>query len=387
MEKNIKANKIVIILFVVLFMISSFAFSYDEILLYTFFHGDFNSNLKFVDEFRTFYSSPKTFSSFFQLSFVSEKISQNFDGLIDYTDEKWKASRKLPEKINIIFGTSKFGANITMGSFFPVFDREVSYKYSDGVYLYSNSVGEGDRYYQLYIYITPVKFLNIGVAYGRVFGKNTISSVEKITTGENVEENYGFRTEHLSGVYKFIYFEFIPLKAISMFGFIPKNISGSYEISAKNSSGTENTDYSWFVGIPFIFGGKLDLKRIILYGNYRFTEENIYSFDDENTYTFKGIDNSRWNMYEIGAKIIINNIFVQLLDLGFEKEKYFILGQDSDVPRLYSLKGGITIVYKNIFLKLRYRYLFGKAYFTFENEKPLTHIKGSRLTVALSFQL
>ncbi len=387
MEKNIKINKIVVVLIFIFFIFSGIVFSYDEILLYNFFHGDFNSNLKFVDDFRSFYSSPKTFSSLFQLNFVSEKFSQDFDDLNDYTDEKWEATRRLPEKVNIIVGTSKFGANITMGSFFPVFDREVSYKYNDCDYLYSNSVGEGDRYYQLYIYFTPVKFLNIGAAYGRIFGKNTISTVEKITTGEDVEENHSFTTEHLSGVYKFLYFEFIPFKAISLFGFIPKNISGSYEVSTKSDSGTVNSDYSWFVGIPFIFGGKLDLKRIILYGNYRFTEENIYSFDDEDTYTFKGIDNSKWNMYEIGAKIVVNNLFVQLLDLGFEKEKYFILGQDSDVPRLYSLKGGITIVYKNIFLKLKYRYLFGKAYIVFGDENPLAHIKGSRLTVALSFQL
>ena len=114
MEKNIKINKIIIVLFSIFFVFSGIVFSYDEILLYNFFHGDFNSNLKFVDEFRSFYSSPKTFSSFFQLNYVSEKFSQNFDDLSDYTNEKWEATRGLPEKVNMIFGTSKFGANITM---------------------------------------------------------------------------------------------------------------------------------------------------------------------------------------------------------------------------------------------------------------------------------
>ena len=386
MEKNFKTNKVIIFLLGFL-IVGGILFSYDEILLYNFFYSDFNSNLKFVDEFRSLYSSPKVFTSYFQINYVSESFSQKFDNLSSYSNEKWNATRKLPEKINIIFGTSKMGSNITLGSFFPIFERKVSFTYNNKDYIYSNSVGEGDRYYQLYFYFTPAKFLNIGIAYGRVFGKNTISTVEKIQDGDKSTENYSFTTEHLSGVYKYLYFEFIPLKAITLFGFIPKNISGSYETMTKNDSGINDNDYSWFVGIPFIFGGKLDLKRFILYGNYRFTEENIYSFDENEKYTFKGIDNSKWNMYELGFKVIINNLFVQLLDMGFEKEKYFILGQDSEVPKLYSFKGGITIVYKNIFFKIRYKYLFGKAYFSFGAESPLTHIQGNRLTFALSFQL
>ncbi len=386
MEKNIKINKIVFVLLFILFF-GGISFSYDEILLYEFYHGDFNSNLKFVDEFRSFYSSPKAFSGYFRISYVSESISQDFDDLSSYTSVNWKATRKLPEKINMIFGNNSMGVNLTLGLFFPVFDREISYEYNGKKHLFSNNVGEGDRYYQLYIYFTPWKFLNIGAAYGRVFGNNTTSTVERTEDNGEITETYSFTSEKLTGVYKYLYFELIPWKALHLFGFIPKNISGSYMITTKNDSGTTSSDYSWYVGIPFIFGGKLDFNRIIFYGNYRFTEKNIYLYDENDTYTFKGVDNTKWNMYELGTSVILNNIFVQLLDLSFGKEKYFILNQNSEVPTLYSLRGALTIVYKNIFLKIDYRYFFGKTEFDFGDESPMTHIKGSRLEFSLSFQL
>ncbi len=386
MEENIKINKIVLVILIVFAMIS-FSYSYDELLLYNFYHGDFNSNLKFVDEFRSFYSPQRGFAGYMRVSYVSESFSQTFDDLENYSGVSWKATRRMVEKLNLIVGNSNWGVNLTMGSFFPQFDRDLSYTYNEKKYVLSNSGGEGDRYYQLYLFFSPAKFLNIGAAYGRVFGSNSVSTVEKIEDSGNVSENYSFTSEKMTGVYKYLYLEVIPLKAIKIFGFIPKNISGSYSLTTKDDSGSSTLDYSWYVGIPFIFGGKLDLRRIILYGNYRFTEKNIYLFDDEDTYTFKGIDNTKWNMYELGMTLVLNNVFVQLFDFSFEKEKYFILDQDSEAPRLYSLKGALTIVYKNLFFKIGYKYLFGKTNFAFADESPLTHIRGGRLNLSLSFQL
>ena len=387
MEKNFQINKI-ILLFILLFFIRIPTFSYDEILLYDFYNTDVKSNIEFFEDYKSFMCPSQGIGSYLELNYVFENYSQKFEDLSSYNNVSWKASRNIPDKINFILGNKNFGVNITMGNFLPSYSRELLYSDSDTKYELSDNSGNGIRYYKLFIYYSFGKFLNIGAGYGRVFGENKISETQIETKDNNSDTYFSYTNEHISGVYKYLYIEVIPVKFLRISGFFPRNITGSYtkEYYYKDND-VIKTDYSLYYAIPIMFGVKLDFKKLILFGNYRFTEKNIYTFDESSSYEFKGINNKKWNMYEIGGKILLNNPFIKMLKVSFEKGKYFILDKDSEAPKIYSLNGSGLITYKNIILKLSYKYLFSKTYFNFMDDNPLVKIKGSKIIVSLGFSL
>jgi hypothetical protein len=388
MEKNIKINKIIYLLIFILFSSSLLIYSYDEILLYRFYNTDIKSNIEFYEDFKDYLSGDRRLNSYLEINYSFENYSQEIESSDSYTNISWRAGRNLPEKINFIFGNKKIGLNLTLGSFSPVYNRELSYSDSNSKYEISGTVGEGIRYYRLFIYYSFGKFLTAGVCYGRVFGENKFSETTETITGDSSETVFSYTNEHISGVYKYLYIEVIPAKFLKISGFFPKNITGSY---VKNYYYKDNnvitTDYSLYYAIPIMFGVKLDFKKFVLFGNYRFTEKNIYSFDENSNYEFKGINNSKWNMYEIGGKVLLNNPFVRVIKVSYEKGKYFILDKDSEAPKIYSLNGSALITYRNIVLKLRYEYLFSKTYLGFLSENPLTKIKGSKFEISIGFSL
>ncbi len=388
MEKNTKISKIIYLLIFFMFLSATIIYSYDEILLYRFYNTDIKSNIEFYEDFKDYLSGDGGMNSFFEIKYVFENYSQEIEDSGSYTNITWKADRNLPEKINFIYGNKQIGLNLTIGSFYPVYNRELFYQMNGSKNERSYSVGEGIRYYRLFIYYSFGKFLNAGVCYGRVFGENKFSETSKILTGDSPETVFSYADEHISGVYKYLYVEVIPVKFLRLSGIFPKNITGSY---IKNYYYKDNevitTDYSLYYAIPIMFGVKLDFKKFVLFGNYQFTEKKIYLFDENSNYEFKGINNSKWNMYEIGGRVLLNNPFIRVIKLSYEKGKYFILDKDSEAPKIYSLNGSALITYRNIILRMRYRYLFSKTYFDFMSETPMTKIKGSKFEISIGFSL
>jgi len=382
MEKNFKINQIILFLFLI-FLLSFNLSSSNEILLHEFYEGDYQNNIEFVEYFRNFFAQENKINSYLEISYIIDNYKLNFKETDKYENANWDTRRNLPEKFNLIIGDRYMGLNFTLGSFFPIYRKNIEFNQEKEVRI-STNIGEGIRYYQFYAYYSLSKSINIGAGYGKVFGENKISKTTQIGN----QKTFKYIDESISGNYKYLYLEIIPVNNIQLFGFIPFNINGSYtkEVNQEGIE-TQYIDNSLFISIPYSIGAEIDFKSLRLYGNYRFTNNNIYLSNSESEIEFKGINNDKWDIYEIGSKILLSYPFIKLINLSFQKENYFILDRESKSPSLYSLKFKTIFNIKDIFFKISYRFIFGKAYFSFKEDYPLVNMSGNKISFSLGFYL